>query len=255
MADFTGLDSAGAGERFRAVSTALVLAVVGAALGIVALVVLVNVLTAAGVPVRDSVLLQYGLSVVALQGIGFALTVGAFLAVRGRLDLLRDRVRVPTLRELGLVVAGIVGLLVTLAAIQAAYAALGVSTPQVEIVERGLENPELMLLMLPLSYLLVGPGEELMFRGTVQGLLREAYTPAPAIVIASVVFALAHVTNVLGAPLAQKAAYLAAIFTLSLLLGALYEYSRNLVVPALVHGTYNALLFLAIYARGIGLGA
>lgn len=252
MSELTGLDSAGRAERFHAVSTALVLAVVGAVTGILTLVLLANGLSAAGVPIQDRVLLQYGLSVVALQGIGFALTVGGFLTLRDRWDLLHGRIRVPTLREGGLVLLGIVGLLVTLATVQFLYTLVGVETPQVGIVEAGLDNPELMLVMVPLSYLLIGPGEELLFRGMVQGVLREAYAGVPAILVASVIFALAHATNVLGAPLGQKLAYLGAIFVLSLLLGALYEYSENLVVNSLVHGTYNALLFLAIYAQAVG---
>lgn len=252
MAELTGLDSAGRGERLQAVSTALVLAVLGTIAGVVTLVVLARVLAGAGVPVQSSIVLQYGLTVVALQGIGFAITVGAFVVVRDRWDLLRDRIRIPTLREVGIVFLGILGLLATLAGVQVAYSALGVETPQVGIVEDGLANPELMLYMIPLSYLLIGPGEELLFRGMIQGRLREAYAPVPAILLASVIFALAHATNVLGAPLAQKGAYLAAIFLLSLLLGGLYEYTENLVVNSLVHGTYNALLFLAIYAQAVG---
>lgn len=254
VAELTGFDSAGVTTRFRAVSTALVLAVVGSVTGLVTLVLLLNLLTAGGIAVRDSIVLQYGLTVVALQGIGFAVTVGAFLTLRDRWDLLHNRVRVPTLREFGVVLVGIVGLLATLAGVQVLYNVLGLSTPQVGIVEDGLQNPQLMLYMLPLSYLLIGPGEELLFRGMVQGLLREAYASIPAIIIASAIFALAHVTNVIGAPLSQKAAYLGAIFVLSLLLGGLYEYTENLVVVSLIHGTYNALLFLAIYAQGVGVG-
>lgn len=254
MTDYTGLDGGPADERLRAVGVGLLVALVGIAAGVVSLIALASLLGAVGVPVRGpgaSVVVQYGLSVVALQGIGFLVVASAFIYTRGRRDLLR--VRVPTLRELGVTVAGIVGLLVLLSAIQAGYTAFGIETPNTPIVEDGLRNPTLMLYMIPLTYLLVGPGEELMFRGIVQGLLREAYAPAPAIVIASVVFALIHFTNVLAAPPAQQVAYLAAIFALSLLLGAIYEYTDNLVVTALIHGSYNALLFLALYARATGL--
>jgi len=41
---------------------------------------------------------------------------------------------------------------------------------------------------------------------------------------------------------------------ISLLLGGLYEYTRNLVVPILVHGTYDAIIFLALYAVATGAG-
>jgi len=251
VSDYTGLESADAESRLQRVGLTLGLAVVGAVAGIVTLVVAVNALTALGVPVRDSIVLQYGLTVLSLQGIGFIVTVLVFLQMRDRFDLIRAHV--PSLKDVALMVGGLIGLLVLLAAISALYSVIGVETPEVQLVEEGLENPELMLLLIPLAYLLIGPGEELMFRGAVQGLLREVYAPGPAIVVASLIFALAHVTNVIGAPPSQMAAYLGAIFALSLLLGALYEYTDNLVVSAFVHATYDAILFLAIYAQGIGL--
>lgn len=251
MTDYTGSESAEAESRLRTVGLALALAVAGAVAGIVTLLVSARVLVALGVPVRDRLVLQYGLTVLSLQGIGFIVTVGVFLQMRDRFDLVRARL--PSLKDVALMIGGIVGLLVLLAAISALYTLVGVETPEVQLVEEGLQNPELMLLLIPLAYLLIGPGEELMFRGAVQGMLREVYAPGPAIVIASVIFALAHATNVIGAPLTQVAAYLGAIFTLSLLLGALYEYTENLVVSAFVHATYDALLFLAIYAQGIGM--
>jgi len=254
VTDYTGIDGGSAGRRLRAVVVSLLVALVGIAAGVVSLIALASLLEAVGVPVRSpgaSVVVQYGLSVVALQGIGFLVVAGAFVYTRDRRDLLRART--PSVRELGVTAAGIVGLLALLAGIQAGYTALGIETPNTPIVEDGLRNPTLMLYMIPLTYLLVGPGEELMFRGIVQGLLREAYAPVPAIVIASVVFAVIHFTNVLAAPPDQQVAYLAAIFALSLLLGAIYEYTDNLVVTSLIHGSYNALLFVALYARATGL--
>ncbi|PSP27117.1 CPBP family intramembrane metalloprotease, partial [Halobacteriales archaeon QH_2_65_14] len=37
------------------------------------------------------------------------------------------------------------------------------------------------------------------------------------------------------------------LFVLSLVIGWLFEHTDTLVVPALVHGLYNAVLFLALY--------
>jgi hypothetical protein len=47
---------------------------------------------------------------------------------------------------------------------------------------------------------------------------------------------------------------LSALFALSLVLGATYEYTDNLVVPSLVHGAYDAIIFTLIYAQATGLG-
>ncbi len=38
-----------------------------------------------------------------------------------------------------------------------------------------MENPDVLLLLIPASFLLIGPGEELLFRGVVQGRLRDYF--------------------------------------------------------------------------------
>jgi membrane protease YdiL (CAAX protease family) len=251
VTDYTGLEGGTVRERLRAVGVSLSLAIVGAVVGIGTLLVAATVLTAMGVSLAELVAVRYGVTVLSLQGVGFIVTVAAFLKAKDRFDLIRSRI--PTLRDVGMIVGGVVGLLALLIGISALVAYLGLETPEPQLVEEGLENPEVMLLLIPLAYLFIGPGEELMFRGAVQGLLREAYAPVPAIVLASAIFALAHVTNVITAPGQQITIYLAVIFALSLLLGALYEYTENLVVPAFVHATYDAILFLSIYAQGSGM--
>ncbi|MFC7007671.1 CPBP family intramembrane glutamic endopeptidase [Halalkalicoccus salilacus] len=98
--------------------------------------------------------------------------------------------------------------------------------------------------MVPLSILLVGPGEELLFRGIIQQLLRIRFGVPVGITIASVIFAVAHVGSLTGEGLV---ATLATYVVLSLILGVSYEYSENLVVPATIHGLFNAIQFLALY--------
>ncbi|WP_255150917.1 CPBP family intramembrane glutamic endopeptidase [Halorarius halobius] len=237
-------------DRLRVVAKSVGLALAGAVAGIVTLFVLASVLQTVGVDVQNQVVLQYGLSILALQGFGFIIVVLAFFKLEDRFDIVD--IRMPTLRDVGFAVAGLLGLLALLAALSAAYTAVGVETPSTSIVEDGMQNPELALYLIPLTYLFVGPGEELMFRGAVQGMLRERYAAVPAIGIASGVFALAHVMNVFGAPLPQVGAYLFVIFALSLLLGALYEVTENLLVTIFVHGTYNSVTFLALYFRATG---
>lgn len=237
-------------DRFGAIVRSVGLAVAGTVAGIVTLVVLAGLLQRLGVPVREQIVLQYGLSILALQGFGFMITVLVFFRLRDRFDIVR--IRMPTLRDAGLAIAGILGLLVMLVTLSGIYSVFGVETPQTSIVEDGMQNPELALYLIPLTYLFVGPGEELLFRGAIQGMLGEAYSRGAAIVIASVIFAFAHVMNVLGAAPAQVAAYLFVIFSLSLLLGALYEITDNIVVPIFVHGTYNSLTFLSLYFAATG---
>ncbi|WP_255195143.1 CPBP family intramembrane glutamic endopeptidase [Halorarius litoreus] len=237
-------------DRVGAVATSVGLALAGTIAGIATLFLLAALLQGLGVAVQEQIVVQYGLSILSLQGIGFIVVVLVFFQVRDRFDIIR--IRWPTLRDAGLAVAGIFGLLLLLAVLAGIYTALGVDTPQTSIVEDGMQNPELALFLIPLTYIFVGPGEELLFRGAVQGLLGEAYSRVPAIVIASVIFAFAHVMNVFGAPPTQVVAYLFVIFSLSLLLGALYELTDNIVVPMFVHGTYNSLTFLQLYFVATG---
>ena len=244
-------DSPARDERgLRALGASLGLAVAGFAVGLVILVVLIRGLAFVGVSAQESLPLQYGLTIVSLQGVGLMVTSVAYLRYRNRLDIIR--VRLPTLRDIGYAVLGVVGLLAAIAVIQVIITQLGLSTPSVALVEDGLSNPTLMLYLIPFMYLLVGPGEELMFRGAIQGMLGEGFPRWVAVALASAVFAVVHVTNVLGSPVVQVLTYLSIIFVLSLILGAVYERTSNILVPAFVHGTYNSLVVLSIYASATG---
>jgi membrane protease YdiL (CAAX protease family) len=77
---------------------------------------------------------------------------------------------------------------------------------------------------------LAGLGEELLFRGVIQVWLVEFGGPVPGLVLASLIFGLAHyVTN----------AYFVAASLMGLYLGSLFQFSGNLLVPSLVHALYD----------------
>jgi membrane protease YdiL (CAAX protease family) len=118
--------------------------------------------------------------------------------------------------------------------------AIGADQAQNTVVTMGQQNPELFLLMIPITILFVGPGEELVFRGVVQGLFRRRYGAVPAIVIASILFGVAHYTALAGG---GKLTYIIVTILLGLILGGLYERTNNILVPIVVHGIYNAILF------------
>ncbi len=50
--------------------------------------------------------------------------------------------------------------------------------------------------MIPISFLLIGPGEELLFRGVVQGVLKRSFNSIYSILIASIIFSVAHYTPI-----------------------------------------------------------
>ncbi len=183
------------------------------------------------------------------QFVGFALAAVGLVAVTDAWGLLQARS--PTRREAGLIVAGVVCLLAAQFGALAVLEAVGIEVGQNRAVTVGEGEPLYYLAMIPVSVLVVGPVEELLFRGTVQGGLRRVFDAGPAIVIASVIFGAVHVSGVEGSALAVVA-YIGIATLLALPLGYLYELTGNLVVPALAHGFYNASLFAIQYGIAVG---
>ncbi|WP_348607422.1 CPBP family intramembrane glutamic endopeptidase [Halobaculum rarum] len=178
---------------------------------------------------------------------GFTAAALLFLLYAGDLDVLR--VRRPTVRDAALVVGGTVGLVVAGYGILLAFSAVGLSPSTNEALTN---PPAYFLAMIPLSFLTVAVGEELLFRGVVQGELRRALGPAGAVAGASLLFGLLHYVAGTGTP-AEKLVYVAVAATLGIGLGALYEYTDTLVVPILVHGAYNAVQYAVQYLETAGI--
>ncbi len=77
---------------------------------------------------------------------------------------------------------------------------------------------------------LAGVCEELLFRGVIQAGLVGLVGPAGAVVLASLLFGLAH---------AVSKAYFWITFAMGLYLGLIYQYTGNLLVPMLIHFLYD----------------
>jgi hypothetical protein len=184
-----------------------------------------------------------------LQFVGFGIGVWLYLWFRDRVDLVQ--VRLPTLTDLAWMAAGIVLILVAAAVVGGLLQRFGVDVASNQVIQTGRENPQYFLYMIPVSLLFVGPFEELVFRGTVQGLLRETYGPAVAIGLASALFGIVHWVALTGS--GSRIWYMAVAAALGLILGYVYERTSNLVVPAVVHGVYNSVLFVVQYAMVTGL--
>lgn len=147
-------------------------------------------------------------------------------------------------------IGGIIGLLIALVLVSVVLDTLGVEAAEHGIVEQAATgDARILLLLIPASFLIIGPGEEFLFRNVVQKTLYDAFSRGQAIVLASVVFAGVHLPAYgTGADGFQEIiASLAVVFVLSLVLGWIYSRTENLIVPAFVHGAYNAILFAALY--------
>lgn len=163
------------------------------------------------------------------------------------------RLERPTARDLAWAVGGVVALFATLAAATFLLDQLGLSLTDHSVSESARRDPAVLLPLIPLSVLLTGPIEELLYRGIVQTRLKEAFSTAPAVAVAAAIFALVHVPAYgLGAATGALATTLGVLFVLGVLLGALYEHTGNLVVPAVAHGIYNAVTFGVRYLELTG---
>lgn len=162
--------------------------------------------------------------------------------------------KLPTLRGLGYVVGGTAVLFVLLWVLSVLFAELGVSTSSHSVEQAAREgDPTILLWLIPASWLIIGPGEELLYRNIIQKSLYDNFSEPAAVVMASVVFALVHIpAYAAGATLLSLLNTLLVIFTLSLVLGTVYLRTGNVTISALVHGTFDAVIFAAMYVQLTG---
>ncbi|MEF8791744.1 MAG: CPBP family intramembrane glutamic endopeptidase [Haloarculaceae archaeon] len=243
--------------RFRdgpvRVVLALVVAVLLAALGLGVGSLLVRgtvlALESAGVAVTPTRAIL--ISTVLLQGVAFGGVSLAYLRLRG-LDRSYLGVRVPSLREWLTVASGWILALFGAVTMVVVVVVTGLDPAANRAGELGQADPLVFALLVPVSFLLIGPGEELLFRGIIQNSLVESLGRLPGILLATLLFAAAHVFSLAG-PLSGRAVTVLLLFVPGLVLALTYDFTDNIVVPSLVHGAYNATLFaLSFFGTVLG---
>lgn len=234
-------------DGVRSRSRALVVAVGLAATGILTAVVLTLVFAAilAVASIDVGVVTSVVLTLALTAGVAFGGTSLVYVRLRG-LGPSFIPVQVPSIPDLAWIGGGYLLALLSVVTASAAVAAGGGRAAPNQLSQVGIEHPEVLLLIVPASLLLIGPGEELLFRGLVQGTLREAFGPAGAILLAAAIFASVHFLAVSGG-LGARLTTIAILFFPSLVFGTAYERTENLVVPALIHGLYNSTLAVLLY--------
>lgn len=188
------------------------------------------------------------------QGAGLLAVGVAYLTFR-ELPLSYLRLEWPSLRDVGWVLAASVTLFAVLAALTILIEQLGLSATEHSTARAAKDNPELLLPLIPLSVLVTGPAEEFLYRGVIQTRLKESFDLRVAVAVAAVIFSIVHVPayaagSGLGPSLVTT---LVVLLVLGSILGAVYEYADNLVVPAVAHGIYNAVVFGQLYVETAGL--
>jgi hypothetical protein len=231
----------------RAVAVVVGLALLALVVGFALVLGVLTGLRAVGVALTPLVLLV--VSLLLFQGVTMGGVAAAYLRFRG-LSLSYvglDRVFADPFRDGAAVVVGYVLAFGAVLAGAVVISALGLEGGANVAAELAFEDPEVLLLLIPAAFLLIGPAEELLFRGIIQRRLREGFGPVGGVVLAAALFALVHVTAVSGGASARLTT-VAVLFLPSLVFGSIYEYTGNLAVPALVHGAYNATIFTVLYA-------
>lgn len=181
----------------------------------------------------------------AFQFLGFVAVALGYTRMLGK-DLLP--VDTPSLKEVLAVIVGFGVLFGASLALSLVIQALGLQTAENSVITTGTQDPVFFLYMIPVALFLVGPGEELVFRGVVQGLFREAYGVIPAVLVTSLIFGIAHFLALTGS---GKVTYILIAATLGIVLGAVYELTDNLIVPIAIHSFWNTMLFSINYVAAV----
>lgn len=166
-------------------------------------------------------------------------------------------VRWPTLREVALAIGSWLIILVIIIVLGIALEVISeILGTEPDEAEQGLDqligdNPLIIVGIILMMFLVVGPAEELLFRGVIQGRLREHLPAVPSIVIASAIFAAIHVIALLGNSPQAITLAIFVLFTTSIVIGWVYEYTQSLVAAALLHGFHNSMVTLLIYVQAV----
>ena len=95
-----------------------------------------------------------------------------------------------------------------------------------------------------------GFGEELYFRGYVQGTIRRRKSARYAILVASTLFAIRHYVQMAlllpKYPVFAATAWVAMAFALGIVLGLVYERTKSLWLPVAIHYLFNIIPFLVV---------
>ena len=175
-------------------------------------------------------------SQIAMLGLGYA-----YLRYRD----ISVAIVIPSRSDVGYVIGGVFTVLVAAVALSYLLATFNL-LPGSVIGETATTNPTFLLGLAALSVVIVAPVEEFVFRGVIQRRLRDQFGPIPAIIGASLLFGSMHLVNYTGdlAPIIAGAFLISAI---GAIFGTVYERTENLVVPVVVHATYNVVLLVTSY--------
>lgn len=138
------------------------------------------------------------------------------------------------------VVVGLVVLFATQVSISILSQLIGYETAENAVVND--ENRLLNLALIPIMLLLVAPVEEILFRGILQGSIRDIYNRNIAILVSGILFGFVHIVSIVSVSTASALISIAGLSILGIVLGYIYERYQNILVPIMIHGIYNSII-------------
>lgn len=105
-----------------------------------------------------------------------------------------------------------------------------------------------LVFLIPVMLFAVGPAEEYLFRGVIQGYLERSFSAAGALGWSATLFALVHLPNLVSNP-AAGAVSVPLWLLIGVVLGWLYQRTGALLVPVAVHGLYNVAVVTLLFAE------
>jgi membrane protease YdiL (CAAX protease family) len=184
-----------------------------------------------------------------LIGGGLAtLWLGVFGVVylRFRPVTLHYGLRWPTLRDTGWIIGGLIAVVLVSVIVEVVFIPFSDGSATTISAAAAVENPLMIYTIFLIGNLvLIAPIEEFLYRGVIQGRLREAFGPIAAISITAIGFALGHLLSYWygGSDLVSVSVFaeLFGIAAVGLVLGIIYERTESLLLVSIIHGLANSI--------------
>lgn len=177
---------------------------------------------------------------------GFLLLAVAYIAYRGDVDQF-VRVGVPDVEGIVWIIGIPIALIGISVVLDPALAAVGLERERdVRVGVDPTATVSLFLVFVVAWWIVGAPAEELLFRGVIQGRLRETFSAVPGVFLAALFFALFHVLigPLNGLSLSGIIHNGIETFTGGLAFAAAYERTDNLIVPSVAHATLWTIPFV-----------
>lgn len=160
--------------------------------------------------------------------------------------------KLPMLKYIKWITISLVLLLLINFVLSILFSVLDLNIAENAVFDIAKNNPIYLLYLIPIMLFIVGPMEEFMFRGIIQGVFRDSYGVNISLLITSGIFGLIHIPAA-GGLTYSALLYVLTAFSLGLLLGYIYEMKKSLLIPIIAHGLYNSILIIGAYIQMINM--